>query len=233
VATLDGRPLGTCAAACVDGARECLGGGFYRVCTGGGWEPTPRLCAGACNPLATGAKPDIRCGGDCDPGTSRCRADGAAVEVCTPEKTWALDRACALGRCRPAGPQAECEAECLAGQHACAFDGDGVERACDDKGRWTAPTACAAGKTCRVSSGGLALGCVACVGAGNAFGFADSRCTGESPADAGADAGAASPAVETCGPDNTWQTRVTCAGNETCTAISRGTSSAAACVLAP
>jgi hypothetical protein len=248
VERLDGRDLGFCAPACAEGARECVGGPFYRVCTAGRWEATARTCAGACNPLASGAHPDIRCGGACDPGTSRCRADGAAIEVCADDATWKLDRACTLGRCRPAGPQAECEAECLAGQHACAFDGDTVERRCGDAGRWTTQLACGDGTSCRLS-GDLALGCVACVGTGNAFGIADSRCasdadagTDASSADAGAHASSADAgadvvgtttgvATETCGPENTWHARVTCAANEQCTSLARGASTLAACQL--
>ncbi len=232
VATLDGRALGFCAPACVNGARECLGGPFYRACVNGHWDPTVRACAGTCNPLATGAVPDLRCGGACEPGTSRCRADDAAVELCADDGTWKLDRACTLGRCRPAGPQAECEAECLAGQRACAFDGDSVERRCDDAGRWTAEMPCAADTSCRLS-GDLALGCVACVGDGNAFGIADSRCVsvradGGASTDGGTDANVA---VESCGPQNAWQSQITCASNETCAAISRGPSTLAACQL--
>jgi hypothetical protein len=239
VATLDGRALGFCAPACATGARECLGGPFYRACVNGRWDTTVRTCAGACNPLATGAVPDLRCGGACEPGTSRCRADGAAIEVCADDATWKLDKVCTLGRCRPAGPQAECEAECLAGQRACAFDGDAVERRCDDAGRWTAPMPCATGTSCRLA-GDLPLGCVACVGDGNAFGIADSRCVdaapdGGAPDAAASDAAAAASAaaVETCGPEGTWKSQVTCASNEACTTISRGTSTLAACQLRP
>ncbi|MDB4983642.1 MAG: hypothetical protein JWM82_4394, partial [Myxococcales bacterium] len=232
VATLDGRALGFCAPACVNGARECLGGPFYRACVDGHWDTIVRACAGTCNPLATGAVPDLRCGGACDPGTSRCRADDAAVELCADDGTWKLDRACTLGRCRPAGPQAECEAECLTGQHACAFDGDRVERRCDDAGRWTAEMPCATDTSCRLS-GDLALGCVACVGDGNAFGIADSRCVSVTPDGGGSiDGGAgANVAVGSCGPQNGWQSQITCASNETCTAISRGPSTLAACQL--
>jgi hypothetical protein len=219
VATLDTRPLGYCAPACAEGARECLGGPFYRTCAGGRWKDEPETCAGACNPLASGTRPDIRCGGKCDQGTSRCRADLAAIEVCTPEGTWMGDRACMLGRCRPAGPQAQCEAECAAGQHACAFDGADAERRCDDSGRWSAETACAAGTTCRLS-GDFALGCVACVparpGGGNAFGAADSRCTTAGD-------------VETCGDDGAWQAKTDCPAGSTCASLVRGPSSLAAC----
>ena len=221
VTTLDGRDVGSCAAACEDGARECLGGAFYRVCAGGTWSAAPATCAGGtCNPLATGARPDIRCGGACDPGTSRCRADGAAVEACTPGGTWTADRTCLLGRCRPAGPQAECETECAPGEHPCAFDGAGAERVCGNRGLWLAEAACAGGATCRLS-GDVALGCVACVGArpggGNAFGAADSRCSADG--------------VETCGADGQWHASATCPDGNTCAALTRGESSLATCEL--
>jgi hypothetical protein len=220
VTTLDGRAVGYCAPACQDGARECLGGPFYRVCAGGQWSAETQACdAGACNPVATGATPDVRCGGACDPGTSRCRADGAAVEICVPGGTWTTDRTCLLGRCRPAGPQAECETECPPGSHGCAFDGAGAERACGADGLWQAEAACAPATSCRFA-GAVALGCVACVGGGasggNAFGAADGRC--------GADGG-----VETCGPNNQWQADVACAGGETCASLTRSASTIAAC----
>ena len=171
VTTLDGRDVGSCAAACEDGARECLGGAFYRVCAGG---------------------------------------------------TWKTDRTCLLGRCRPAGPQAECETECAPGEHQCGFDGAGSERVCDDKGLWMPEAACATGTSCRMS-GDVALGCVACVGArpggGNAFGAADSRCGGASGA-----------AVETCGDDNQWLAPAECPDLVGCNEISRGASTHAGCV---
>jgi hypothetical protein len=215
VGTLDARALGYCAPACEDGARECVGGPFHRACVKGRWQ-APVACDGACNPVAASARPDVRCGGACDPGTSRCRADLSAVEVCSAQGAWTLDKTCALGRCRAAGPQAQCEAECAAGQRACAFDGAGAERRCDDAGRWTAEAACAQGTSCRLS-GDFALGCVACVparaGGGNAYGAADSRC------------GAAG--VETCGGEGAWGAGAPCPG--ACVAITRGASSLAAC----
>jgi hypothetical protein len=214
--TLDGRAVGFCAPACEDGARECLGGPFYRVCAGGRWSPNVGSCDGACNPLATGPRPDVRCGGACDPGTSRCRADGAAVEVCSAAGAWTMDRACLLGRCRPAGPQAECETECAPGEHQCAFDGAGSARACGDKGLWLAEAACAAGTSCRMN-GDIALGCVACAGGGNAFGVADSRCSADG--------------VETCGADGQWHASATCPDGNTCAALTRGESSLATCEL--
>lgn len=218
VATLDTRALGYCAPACEDGARECVSGPFHRVCAKGRWQ-APVACDGACNPVAASARPDIRCGGKCDPGTSRCRADLSAVEVCSAAGAWVLDKTCALGRCRAAGPQAQCEAECAAGQRACAFDGAGAERRCDEAGRWSAEMACAAGSSCRLS-GDFALGCVACVparaGGGNAYGAADSRC--------GADGG-----VETCGGAGVWQPGVECPVGRACVEIERGASAVAAC----
>jgi hypothetical protein len=220
VATLDGRAVGFCALTCEDGARECLGGPFYRTCVNGRWGSTTGVCSGAaaCNPLATGALPDIRCGGACDPGTSRCRADGAAIEICAAGGAWTLDRACLLGRCRPAGPQAECETECAPGEHACAFDGAGAERVCGDQGLWLAETACGAGTTCRLS-GDVAHGCVACVGArqggGNAFGEADSRCAGAG--------------FEVCDADDTWHAGAVCPDGNTCASLTRGVSTLATC----
>jgi hypothetical protein len=218
VATLDGRAVGYCAPACEEGARECLCGPFYRTCAHGRWEDTPRTCDGPCNPVATGARPDVRCGGPCDPDTSRCQSDLAAIEICTDAGTWKLDRPCLLGRCRPAGPQAECEAECAAGQHQCAFDGAPAQRSCGAGGLWSAEAACAAGTSCRVS-GDVALGCVACVGAGvgagNAYGAADSRC------------GAAG--VEACGNDDAWHAAVACPDGNVCASIMRGASTLAAC----
>jgi hypothetical protein len=194
-----------------------VGGPFYRTCVKGRWG-APAACDGACNPVGAGAMPDIRCGGKCDPGTSRCRADLSAVELCSPEGAWVLDKTCALGRCRAAGPQAQCEAECAAGQRACAFDGAGAERRCDDTGRWAPETACATGTTCRLS-GDFALGCVACVparpGGGNAYGAADGRC--------------ATAGVETCSGEGTWGAPVACATGSACLSVTRGPSSLAAC----
>jgi hypothetical protein len=217
VATLDARPLGYCAPACAEGARECLGGSFYRRCEHGRWSDTPSVCDGECVPLAKGTVPDVRCGGKCDPGTSRCRADLMATEQCTAEGTWAADRTCMLGLCRPAGPQAQCEAECAEGQHACAFDGAGAERTCQ-AGRWKAEAACAAGTTCRLS-GDVALGCVACVGArlggGNAFSAADTRCVDAR--------------VDTCGSDNAWKEGAACADGKACVELVRGVSRLAGC----
>jgi hypothetical protein len=217
VTTLDGRDVGMCTPACEDGARECLGGSFYRVCASGRWSADVGSCAGPCVPVATGARPDIRCGGPCDPGTSRCGALNS-VEVCVPGGTWKTDRSCLLGRCRPAGPQAECETECSPGEHQCGFDGSGSERVCDDKGLWMPEAACAAGMSCRMS-GDAALGCVACVGAGggNAFGGADSRCAG------------AGSSVETCGTDNRWQAPAACGALAACDELVRGASTHAAC----
>jgi hypothetical protein len=218
VTTLDARPLGYCAPACADGARECLGGPFYRKCSGGRWSDEPAACDGDCNPVATGTVPDIRCGGKCDPGTSRCSHTVAGVDVCTPEGTWVADRTCLLGRCRPAGPQAQCEAECAEGQRDCAFDGAGAERRCE-AGRWTAEMTCAAGTSCRLSAD-LPLGCVACVGArpggGNAFGAADRRC--------------GTAGVDVCGADNAWHLdEIPCPDGKACTSFQRGPSSLAAC----
>jgi hypothetical protein len=223
VTTLDGRAVGACAPECQEGAKECLGGPFYRACAKGRWGANPGSCdALDCNPVATGAVPAIRCGGPCDPGTSRCRADRAAVEVCVPGGTWTTDRTCLLGRCRQAGPQAECETECAPGAHDCAFDGATSQRVCGDNGLWLAEAPCPDGTSCRFA-GDEARGCVACVGAhasgGNAFGAVDSRC---SPG-----------GVETCSADDRWEPEDLCPDGNTCAALTRGPSSTATCYLLP
>ena len=219
VGTLDGRALGYCARACEDGARECLGGPFYRTCANGRWGAPDACTAGACSPVATGALPDTRCGGVCDRGTSRCSADTGAIESCGDGGAWTVDRTCLLGRCVPAGAQAECETECTPGAHQCAFDGAASESLCDAKGLWGGDSACATGTSCRLS-GDFALGCVACVGAhvggGNAFGAADSRCD--------ADGG-----VATCDVDAQWTASVPCAAPQVCQTVTRGPSTLAAC----
>ena len=220
VGMLDGRALGFCTPACEDGARECLGGPFYRTCAKGRWLEQPAVCDTECIPVAkssTGSgKPDIRCEGPCDPGTSRCQ--GSGIELCTDARIWKSDRTCALGLCRPAGPQAECQAECTVGQHQCAFDGAPSERSCQDNYLWSLDTPCPAGTTCRMS-GNLALGCVTCVsarpGGGNAYGFADSRCVDQT--------------VEECGPDNQWHAKKDCTNGAPCANLTQGPSSVAAC----
>ena len=127
---------------------------------------------------------------------------------------------CLLGRCRAAGPQAECETECTPGEHQCSFDGAAAERVCDLKGLWMSETACAAGTACRLS-GDRALGCVECVGpqpgGGNAFGVADSRC--------------GLLGVDGCGDDNRWHATVECPDGDVCASLSRGASQLAACQL--
>ncbi|HTA18766.1 MAG TPA: hypothetical protein VK989_05715, partial [Polyangia bacterium] len=114
----------------------------------------------------------------------------------------------------PAGAQAECETECTPGAHQCAFDGASNESLCDAKGSWGADSACAPGTSCRVS-GNFALGCVACVGAGNAFGAADGRCSADG--------------LATCGADNQWTPSVPCAAPQLCQTVTRGSSAVAAC----
>src|SRR5260221_6847788 len=125
-----------------------------------------------------------------------------------------------LGRCRRAGPQPQCETECAPGERECAFDGAGAERVCGATGLWMAEAACAAGTTCRLG-GGVALGCVACVGpgavGGNAFGTADSRCGPKG--------------VESCGADNRWQADEPCLYANVCATLHRGPSTLPACQL--
>ncbi len=219
VGEIDGRVLGYCASSCSEGDRECLSGSLYRECVHGVWSTSAKVCddGAVCQPLANGAHPDIKCGGACEAGTSRCSADASRVEVCE-GGAWAPKPACLLGRCVRAAAQAQCQTECNPGEHACAFDGAESELACDQKGLWSQPIGCEAGATCRLGTRG-ALGCLSCVGpevaGGNVWGVADSRC-GES-------------GVETCGADNTFGEAEPCADTQSCLGLSRGAASLAYC----
>lgn len=219
VGEIDGRVLGFCSSSCTEGERECLGGALYRECLTGVWSTSSKACAdgAVCQPLANSPHPDIKCGGSCEAGTSRCSADGSSVEVCE-DGDWAAKPPCMLGRCVQAGAQAQCQTECIPGERACAFDGAESELACSEQGLWSEPTECEAGATCRIGSAG-ALGCLSCVGpdvaGGNAWGVADSRC---------AEAG-----VEACGVDSTFGSAEPCAESQTCVGLQRGAASLAYC----
>jgi hypothetical protein len=215
---LDGRRLGFCDPACREGERECLVGPLYRECVGRVWSAQAKSCEGdePCLPLGSGAQPDIKCGGPCELGTSRCTEDAASVETCR-DGAWE-PAPCLLGRCVRAGAQAQCQTECRPDERACAFDGDGAAVVCNEIGLWSEPVACTVGTTCRVGTAG-ALGCLACVGAstpgGNAWGVADSRCDGS--------------AVAACGEDNAYQTPTACTDDQACVEVARGASLLAYC----
>ena len=219
VGEIDGRELGYCTSSCNEGDRECLGGSLYRECVAGEWSTVARACADgvSCQPLAQSPHPDIKCGGACEAGTSRCSADGSGVEVCEDE-AWAAKPPCMLGRCVQAGAQAQCQTECVPGEHACAFDGASLELSCSEQGLWGEPSDCDAGASCRVGTAG-ALGCLDCVGSeiagGNAWGVADSRCSEEG--------------VATCGTDNTFGAAEPCAAGQSCVGLERGAASLAYC----
>jgi hypothetical protein len=224
VTSLDGRAVGYCAPACEEGASECLDRQWLHRCTNGRWG-APETCGGEtqCVPVATGAVPAVRCGAGCDTGTSICNADGSGVLVCDADGTWTPERTCLLGRCRPAGPQAECETQCAPGERRCAFDGAGSERVCGPTGLWMDEAACATGTSCRLG-GAASLGCVECAGdvtgGGNAFGVADGRCSQPpQPSDE----------IQRCGPDNHWQAAAACEAGSACTSTTQGPSSAALC----
>ncbi len=219
VGELDGRVLGYCTSSCAEGDRECLGGPLYRECVAGEWSTSALACddGADCQPLSHGPHPDIRCGGACEAGTSRCSPDGASVEVCEGD-AWVTKPACALGRCVRAAAQAQCQTECNPGEHACAFDGAPSELVCSELGLWSEPSDCAAGATCRVGSRG-AVGCVACIGTelagGNAWAVADSRCV---------DGG-----LEACGTDNAFGDAQPCPTGQGCVGLQRGAATLAYC----
>jgi hypothetical protein len=222
--SLDGLALGYCNPACAEGAQECLGGPLYRVCSGGKWSSSPQQCPGGqtCNPVATLALPQIRCGGRCDPGTSRCSVDAAAVETCDPSGVWTLDRTCLLGRCVQAGQQAQCQAECAPGQHQCAYDGARSERSCGDAGLWNPEVLCPQGESCRMN-GSVASGCVVCIGSnatgGNGYGGVDSTCIQGQ--------------LAVCGAGNVYGSLMTCEGGTACVESSTKPSSIASCEPVP
>jgi len=222
VGTLDGVGLGYCNPPCAEGARECLGGPLYRECTGGRWSDVPSACPNqqACNPVAATATPQVRCGGPCDPGASRCSPDSSAIEMCSSAGAWMPDQACVLGRCLQGGQQAQCQADCSPGESQCAYDGAGAARNCGDAGLWNSEVACPTGTQCRMS-GPIALGCVACVGSsaagGNAFGEIDGTCQGAE--------------LSLCASDNTWQPPSSCSDGGACVAVQQGPSSVASCAF--
>ena len=181
VGELDGRVLGYCVDVCQTGERECLGGALYRECKAGRWFTDAQICpdGAECQPLAEGEHPDIKCGGACQAGTSRCSEDRSAIEKCGEQGEWSPELPCVLGRCVGSAAQAQCQTECQPGERACAFDGAGAELVCNDAGLWGELTSCALGASCRIGTAG-ALGCLKCVGpevaGGNSWGVADSRC---------------------------------------------------------
>lgn len=220
VEELDGRSLGYCDPECEEGERSCLVGPLYRECVAGVWSTQTRACEGGaeCLPLASGNRADIKCGGACETGTSRCAPGGAAVETCDDEREWKPLKDCLLGRCVRAGAQAQCQTECAPGEHACGFDGDDSELLCSEAGLWAAPTPCAEGSVCRTGIRG-ALGCLSCVGSevpsGNAWGVADSRCEGD--------------ALAACGADNQFGAPVDCPAGQSCQQLERGAAVLAYC----
>jgi hypothetical protein len=218
VGELDGRVLGFCDTGCADGERECLGGALYRECVAGRWSSQAQTCADGetCQPLSAGFHSDIKCGGACEAGTSRCSLDGTSIETCTEANEWEQAPPCMLGRCVESGAQAQCQTECQPGEHACAFDGAPSELTCSDLGLWSEPVACEANATCRVGTAG-SLGCMKCVGpntpGGNSWGVADSQCAD---------------GVAECG-DNGYAASKPCTAGQTCVELTRGAAKLAYC----
>ena len=219
VGAIDGRALGYCEAACQDGDRECVAGPLFHSCLAGRWSEVVACDGGeACQPLATGAHSDVKCGGSCGPNTSRCSAGESAVEVCNADGSWQSSGACALGRCLQSGAQAQCQTECKPGERACAFDGDTVSRTCSEAGLWLDPSACEGEARCRIGTSG-ALGCLECIGSntagGNAWGTVDRRCEAS--------------AVSACGADDTYAAPVPCPTGTQCVEQRRAGASVAYC----
>jgi len=219
VSELDGRAIGYCHPGCAEGERECLGGALYRECVAGRWSSQARSCADGepCQPLSSGPRSDIKCGGACEAGTSRCSLDGASVEHCTDAKQWEGGAPCMLGRCVASAAQAQCQTECEPDERACAYDGAPSERVCNERGLWNEPTACAAGSTCRVGSAG-SQGCLKCVGSsvpgGNVWGVTDSHCVD---------------GVAECTDGNDYAASTPCPQGQSCSELTRGAATLAYC----
>lgn len=218
VGELDGRSLGYCERECEPGERACVVGSLYRHCDEGAWSTETQACEGGaeCLPLTKGELADIKCGGPCETGTSRCSPADGNVEICNEGGEWEHWRNCLLGRCVRSGAQAQCQTECAPGERSCAFDGAQAELVCSELGLWGEPVTCDEGSVCRVGTSG-ALGCLGCVGpelpGGNAWGVADSRCDGD--------------AVVACTADNLFGVPEPCASG--CVQVARGEALLAYC----
>jgi hypothetical protein len=195
----------------------------YRSCDQGRWSVELKTCAKDAQCHTTKDAKGLRhvlCGVQCTPGERRCN-DGD-VEECDNGGHFNTTTPCNAGVCRMLGSHdAACVLECIPGDFVCAgattlaadgyHTGTTQQLRCGSDGRKGAAQDCPAGNLCRVTSSGVTLGCVECVGpgapGGNADGAADSRC----------DAMDATKLQE-CGADNHWATSRMCAGTKMCVA---------------
>ncbi|MDH5673285.1 MAG: hypothetical protein OEZ06_14115 [Myxococcales bacterium] len=229
----DGRTPGACdtEVECEEGEERCLFDSLipstrYQVCEQGHWSAKLETCTddGQCLEYvdAEGLSKKV-CGADCTPGEKRCNISDQ-VETCDDSGKWGGGSSCETGVCAllgdtPGKRDAACILECVPGERRCTgatvAASDGVssgtsqEAVCGDDGLLGAPTDCAAGSACRVSSAGVHTGCVECVGpnvlGGNQWGYMDTRCDP-----------AASTQVQDCGGDNTWLSSRACSAGTSC-----------------
>jgi hypothetical protein len=230
---IDGMQPGACVTDCKAGETKCTAPNAtsYQSCSGGVWSGTTTTCAsGACYGYTDATGLRLTVCGVCAPGTHRCLAD--QIETCDATGQWGAATACAIGLCRQInnGSDAACVQQCVPGSTVCMgadkavpglpyASGTAAQGTCTANGLLPAsPTACTGTQACRVSSTGVAVGCVECVGTnvkgGNELGFVDSRCTdtnGNVPGNA---------ATEVCTATNTWPGAATACGNATTCSIS-------------
>jgi len=247
-----GQPIagldpGACQTDCVAGEARCTapGANSFQTCVGGVWSATTTTCAGATSCVGYNDPAGLRktvCG-DCAPGTHQCQGD--QIQTCSATGQYGAAAGCAVGLCTSInnGKDAACVAQCIPGTKVCvgadkATPGIAYAKGTDSEGTCTAngllppaPTACGTGKACRVSSTGVAIGCVECVGTniagGNEYGFTDSRCTDATGAFPGNPAGSA---TQVCGAANTWPASATaCPGGQQCGQTQPGLSCQGSC----
>ena len=137
----------------------------------------------------------------CEPGTVRCAADGAVVEVCADDgftfeptencdEGYTCELADGVGRCK------EIPQVCAPTEARCSADGRATETCSGDGRRWLT-TACASGLRC-ASPGGTPACLESCT-------VGRERCS------------ATGDAVELCAADGvTWQIRTACNANSAC-----------------
>jgi hypothetical protein len=232
-----GQNPGFCAFECEDGDSRCIMdestlSPLYQNCVDGKWSAETQSCglnvncwdgsAYSLDPLYTGwmqpPMTEVLCGAVCTPGTVICGGvDGLQTVTCGNDGQWETPEACPFGACENNGTFVACEAQCIPGTISCNGVGNdapnstsGITYECTTEGRWDAGTVCVGlEEACRVDNGGVALGCVECIGPntnGNAAGATDSRCDLVT-----------STTVQECGANNTWSAADACEAGDFCT----------------
>lgn len=223
---------GDCVVECKPGEERCVGGPTFQTCNNGVWGPLAD-CPGGANcfayTAASGGRTKV-CGGECAPGSKRCRnADAGAgnegIQVCGASATWGPIQTCSVGTCKSGvgAVGAACVADCIPNVVSCADGSAGVPgtgyrgrastMTCSATGTLTPTVPCGAGTVCRTRPDGTTImagtaACLQCVGSGvmggNENGLVDRRCQDATT-------------TQLCGADNTWSGAATaCTAPATC-----------------